>query len=711
MTGQQLIFLEVKIPRNNEYTTEPMEILLANVVRSQKHSLFSRAPILISLNIILKNQKIYFILGIPQEKINFIQSQLLAQYPNAITNLTKNPFRDLNNDTSVFSNRLFLSNSYFYPIKTAKDFEETDPLASVLSTLAKIKDPEAWAVYQIILSDTGKSYAKKINQRITTGIKNEDGNYQTHPDQAIFEEKIKKSLLKTSLQLMASSKKILDELSGSFGVFTNSKDNSLIAKKSCFFNKKKIKEAILSHQATSKTILNIGEIATLWHLPSGKIQLPNINWGRIIITEAPDNLPVTENLTEEEKKDVCFFARTEYKNKMANFGIKRTDRRLHFYTVGKTGTGKSTLIANMAISDIRKGEGVAVIDPHGDLINIILDYIPSSRINDVCYFNPADPQYAYAINPLEVRNKEQKELVVSGIISIFYKLYSYSWGPRLEYILRNTLLTLVEVPGSTLVDVIKILTEQDYRRKIAAQLENPSLKSFWNNEFDQMPHRLKQEAISPILNKVGQFVSSPLINKIISPSRSQINLEKIMNEGKIILADLSQGKLGEDNSALLGAMLITQIQLAAMNRVNIAEENRRDFYLFVDEFQNFATKSFIKILSEARKYRLCLTLANQYMAQLDEEVQSAIFGNIGSIASFIVGNQDAAVLSKEFGEEYDENDLISLDQFQILSKLSINGRTSTPFLAHTLPLLECRNKKRDKIIKASRQRFGKKISK
>jgi hypothetical protein len=708
MANQELSFLEVRLPKNNTYTTEQMEALLANLTKVKKKKLFSSSQPPLGLNIISQNQKIRFFFGVPQKKINFTQSQILAQYPDCLISLKKNPLLSLPKFDKASICQLVLSDSYYYPLKTVEDFADTDPLSSILATLAKIKDPNDWAGYQLIITGENKKATKRVNNKILTGIKDEDGNYRSHPDQALFEKKITKALLTTSINLFASNKNILDELSGSFGVFTNPKGNNLTKKKPNFLNKKRLASSIISHQPRKKTILNLSETATLWHLPGEKVALPNIAWGRTITTEAPDDLPVTQNLTKSEKKDTCFFARTEYKNQIANFGIKRADRRLHFYTIGKTGTGKSTLIANMAISDIRKGEGVAVIDPHGDLINILLDYIPSHRINDVCFFNPADKEYAYPLNPLEVTNKEQKELVASSILAIFYKLYSYSWGPRLEHIFRNTLLTLVEVPNTTLVNVIDILTKKSYRSSIVKKLDNPSLVSFWQNEYEKMPNRLQGEAISPILNKVGQFVSSPLIRQIIRWPQSKINLEEIMDEGKILLADLSGGKLGEDNSALLGAMLITQIQLAAMNRVNIPEKSRRDFYLFVDEFQNFATTSFIKILSEARKYRLCLTLANQYMAQLDENVQSAIFGNIGSLASFIIGNQDAQVLAREVADNYDENDLISLDQFQILTKLAINGRTSVPFLAYTLPLPNCANQGKDKVIKVSRQHFGRK---
>jgi len=305
-----------------------------------------------------------------------------------------------------------------------------------------------------------------------------------------------------------------------------------------------------------------------------------------------------------------------------------------------------------------------------------------------------------------VDDPTQAELVASGIVSIFYKLYAHSWGPRMEYILRNTLLTLAQTSHTTLVDVPKILSHKKFRDKVVEQLQDQVLKDFWIKEYNRYPDRLREEAINPILNKVGQFVTSPLIRSLIGQPKSTINLERIMNEGKVIILNLSQGRLGEDNAALLGAMLITKIQLAAMNRVNIPEEKRLDFYLYVDEFQNFATRAFIKILSEARKYRLNLCLANQYMAQIDEDVQKAILGNAATLISFLVGAEDAHILEREFGSVYTEQDLVGLSNFQIVTKLAVDNLTSRPFFAYTLPLPVSKNQNRPKVIRVSRERFS-----
>ncbi|MBI4059395.1 type IV secretion system DNA-binding domain-containing protein [Candidatus Microgenomates bacterium] len=414
-------------------------------------------------------------------------------------------------------------------------------------------------------------------------------------------------------------------------------------------------------------------------------------------------------MTDEQKQDVNFFAKTNFRNQETIFGIKTIDRRRHVYIVGKTGTGKSTLIANMAIDDIRKGRGVGIIDPHGDLSEVILDYIPARRVSDVVYLEPFDSERPFSLNVLEIKNRQHKDLVASGIISIFYKLYRESWGPRLEYILRNVILTLLEVEGSTLVDILNLLNDRNFRERVVDRLQDPVLKNFWQKEFERMSDNLRTEAISPIQNKVGQFVSSKMIRNIVGNPKSTIDLEQIMNEGKILILNLSQGKLGEDNASLLGAMIITQLQLAAMNRSFTQEEERRDFFLYVDEFQNFATSSFIKILSEARKYRLSLTLANQYIGQLEEGIQKAIFGNAGTLLSFVVGATDARILTKEFGELYTENDLVALGKYEIIARLSIDNMTSSPFPANTLPLPSLKNENKDKIKRLSRERYGRKV--
>jgi hypothetical protein len=511
-----------------------------------------------------------------------------------------------------------------------------------------------------------------------------------------------------------SAQMLVGQIAGAFGTFSLSEGNSLGFPKRT--NQFELMQALRNRtmkEVPRGQFLNLLEIASLFHLPNMSMaSMKNLAWGKTIKGEPPDNLPVEEELNEEERNLTTFFAKTEYKNKMANFGLKLGDRRRHFYILGKSGTGKSTLIANMAMTDMAHNQGLGVIDPHGDLCDILLDYIPDNRVKDVIYLDPSDVDNPFRLNPLEVKRPEHKELVASGIVAIFAKIFYYSWGPRLEYILRNTLMTLVEIPGSTLVDVINILTNDSFRAQVVAQLPRESvvLINFWEREFNEYPDKLKTEAIAPILNKVGQFVGSPTIRRIIGHPVSTVNLEEIMNTGKIVLLNLSQGKLGEDNATLLGAMFITQFQQAAMNRVNIPEETRRDFFLYVDEFQNFATTSFIKILSEARKYRLGLVLANQYTAQLPEEIQAAIFGNVGSVASFVVGADDADRLMKEYGGLYTVDDLVSLDKFQIITKVAVDNRISGAFPAYTLPMPPNKTTNRQKVIDLSRETYTKNMA-
>jgi hypothetical protein len=450
------------------------------------------------------------------------------------------------------------------------------------------------------------------------------------------------------------------------------------------------------------------ELATLFHLPNQTLAgIMNIAWGKKLMGEPPEDLPiVTADMTPEAKREINVFARALYKNKPTVYGLSRKDRRRHMYVIGKTGTGKSTLLANMAINDLKNNEGLCVIDPHGDLIDILLNYIPSHRINDTIYFDPSDTERTVKLNLFEGNNVVHRELIASGIVSVFKKLYAYSWGPRLEYILRNALLTLLKSETARMSDIVDMLTDANFRSKIVEKLDDPILKNFWVNEFDPMQEKQRNEAIAPILNKVGQFVSSPLVRDVVNARKSSFSIEEAMDQGKIILVNLSQGKLGEDNATLLGAMLITKIQLAAMARVNTPEEQRRDFYLYVDEFQNFATESFSKILSEARKYRLNLILANQYIAQIPEDVQKAIFGNCGSILSFVLGAEDSNVFSKEFGSQFTPDDLVSLNRHQIISKLSIDNQICDPFPAETLPLAKSSNMNKDKVVKASSERYA-----
>ena len=399
-------------------------------------------------------------------------------------------------------------------------------------------------------------------------------------------------------------------------------------------------------------------------------------------------------------------------NRDQKFGIKADDRRRHIYVIGKTGVGKSTLLENMAVADITSGKGIAVIDPHGELAEKLLDYIPEERLDDVIYFDPSDMEYPIAFNPMEQVNPEFRHLVASGLMGVFKKIWVDAWSARMEYILTNTLLALLELPNATVLGVLRMFAEPPYRKKIVDNLQDPVIKAFWQNEFARYSQKLETEALAAIQNKVGQFVSTPLIRNILGQPRSTINMRELMDTGKIFIANLSKGKMGEDNSALLGAMIISRLQLAAMSRVDMPEERRRDFYMYVDEFQNFATDSFASILSEARKYHLSLTLAHQYIGQLvtndgNTKIRDAVFGNVGTIVSFRVGAADGEFLEKEFMPEFLQNDLVNLSKYTAYIKLMIDGVASKPFSMSTLvPQPAPLQSYRDIIIKNTRQHYG-----
>lgn len=461
------------------------------------------------------------------------------------------------------------------------------------------------------------------------------------------------------------------------------------------FRKRKLNETF---------VLNTEELATIYHMPNMTVKTPNIHWVKSKKIEPPTDLPTPDGASEEE---FTLLGKTNFRGMREEFGIRADDRRRHIYIIGKTGMGKSTLLENMIYSDIANGKGVGVIDPHGDLADAVLKFIPSDRTNDVVVFDPSDREWPVAFNMLENVDPAFNSIVASGLVGIFKKIYADSWGPRLEHILRNTILALLEYPNTTMLGILRILSDETFRRQVVKKITDPMVKSFWMNEFGQWDQKFRTEAISPIQNKVGQFLSSPIIRNIVGQPKSSIDLRFAMDKGKIIVCNLSKGKIGEDNSALLGAMLITKFQLDAMSRANIVEKERKDFSLYVDEFQNFATEAFATILSEARKYRLNITMANQYIAQMPDEVRDAVFGNVGSLLSFQVGFDDAEYISQQFAEEVTANDLINLDKFSVYGRILVDLMPTKTFSFNTFPSPEEAELERyEKIMNTSRQRYA-----
>lgn len=383
--------------------------------------------------------------------------------------------------------------------------------------------------------------------------------------------------------------------------------------------------------------------------------------------------------------NITVFARTAFRKDSVVFGIRQADRRAHLYLLGKTGTGKSTLLETLVLSDVKNGRGFALLDPHGDLVKKIKSQIPWSRRDDVIDFDVPDSTQPYGFNPLSNVPKDKRPLAASGLIQVFKHLWNDSWGPRLEYILRNCLLSLLDFPNADLSGILKLLSDKNFRREVLPFIQNEQIKEFWIKEYDKYTERLKAEAISPIQNKVGAFLSHPLLRKILLTPEKTLNLRKAMDEGKILLVNLAKGSLGEDTANLLGSLLISRFDLAALSRANIPENERKDFTLYLDEFHNFTTQSLVLMLSELRKYHLSLVIANQYLTQIDTTIRDAVLGNVGTLVIFRIGANDAEALAPEFAPEFSASDFTNLPNYHIYLKLMIDGKISRPFSAVTLP--------------------------
>ncbi|MDP2650981.1 MAG: type IV secretion system DNA-binding domain-containing protein [bacterium] len=407
---------------------------------------------------------------------------------------------------------------------------------------------------------------------------------------------------------------------------------------------------------------------------------------------------------------ITYFAQTDARNKKVNFGIKAKDRSKHVYVIGKTGMGKSTLLENIAVQDIKNGEGLAFIDPHGKTADLLLEYIPPERVKDVVYFAPFDTDHPISFNVLESVDPDKRHLVVSGLMSTFKKIWQDAWSARMEYILTNTLLALLEYPDATLLGVNRMLSDKKFREKVVSNVTDPAVKSFWTEEFAHYTERMAAEAVPAIQNKIGQFTANALIRNMIGQAKSSFNIREIMDSKKIMIINLSKGRVGETNANLLGGMLITKIYLAALSRADVPDRALKElpnFYLFVDEFQSFANESFADILSEARKYKLNLTMAHQYIEQMEEEVRAAVFGNVGTMIVFRVGAYDAEILEKEFAPQFTAEDIVNLGFAQIYLKLMIDGISSPPFSATTLPPIpQPETSSMQEAIEMSRRQFS-----
>lgn len=529
----------------------------------------------------------------------------------------------------------------------------------------------------------------------------------------IFVSNVRVSVVMPIGQSAAGQHK-LEEIVGSFKQFTLPNCNGFKP------NRIRSQMTLVPRFSMVPYILSVEELATLWHFPNALVKTPNIDWVMSKKLEPPVDLPVTGlGSGVGDGDELTMLGEAVFRGRRTKFGIRPDDRRRHMYIIGKTGMGKSTLLENMIFSDVQSGKGVAVIDPHGDLIEAVLKIIPPERTNDVILFDPADKDYPLSFNMLAANNPDQYPLVVSGLMSVFTKLWPDVWSGRMEHILRNTLLALIESQGNSMLGILRMFSDDVFRAKVVSHLNDRLVRSFWEDEYAGWSEKYRTEAIAAIQNKIGQLLSVPMIRNIVGQTVSRLSIREAMDSGKIILVNLSKGNLGEDNSAFLGSMLVTKFQLDAMSRTDIPEKDRRDFYLYVDEFQNFATESFATILSEARKYRLNLTLANQYIGQLmigdggkSAALKDAVFGNVGSTVCFQVGFEDAEELSLQFEELVDPKDILSLPKYHAYMRLMVSGMPSKPFSVSTLPppKLEDDPERIRVIRRASRERYCEKRS-
>lgn len=486
----------------------------------------------------------------------------------------------------------------------------------------------------------------------------------------------------------------IQEVAGSFGQFSQSHLAS--------FRLGPIRKGQLPRRfRCRRSLLSSEEIATLWHPPTSTVQTPHL--ARVESRE----LPPPQNLPAMEAAHTAALGLASYRGREIPFGMALDDRRRHLALLGKTGMGKSTLLERLASSDIAAGRGIALLDPHGDLADHLLSTVPKRRTNDVLFFNAGDRGYPIAFNPLALHRADDRSLVASNVLSAFKKLYAHFWGPRMEYIFHNVLLALLELPDVTLLSVVRMLSDARYRADIVGRIDDPAVRAFWMQEFTAMHPKLQAEAIAPIQNKVGQLMTSPILRGIIGQPRSAIDLRRIMDRRQVLIVNLSKGRIGEDASNLLGSLLISSIQLAAMSRADVPEEWRSDFFLYVDEVQSFATEAFSVILSEARKYRLSLIVANQYLAQLDDATFHALFGNLGTLIAFQAGVKDAELLAGQLGSELTPQDLMMLARYHAYARMLIDGQPSRPFSLKTLPPGIPTDAERGDIIrKVSRHRYA-----
>jgi len=632
----------------------------------------------------VSNIKLY--VGIPKDFKNYFENTFYANYPTS-------DLLELKDSLSLPQKREWLQFSKEGTLLTKEEFTRggtyMDPMNGIFSLYNMVDQNSRLDLYFTYTFKLKKHFLQYINNVLKRIREPKKKNPDGTPIEKPKEEK--------------------PEIYGSFSYKITSKDHyakenlkkNIIAVFAPFISngKIKVKTSEKFHGMMHAQAVNFFHIPTMENFNKG------LEYTLYKKLPYPTNLSTLKNT---DTKDLTILGNTDYRGEKITFGIREEDKFRHMYIVGKTGTGKSTFIANLLKSDMIAGNGLALLDPHGELVDTVLEHIPTNRINDVILFDVSDADYPIGFNLLQGATEEEKNLIASGVVSTFKKLFDNSRWPRLEYILRNVAIALVDYPNATLMHILRMLTDKSFREEVISHVKDAVVLKFRTNEFAKWNDKQREEAVGPITNKVGQFLSSKLVRNIFGQPRTKLNLRKAMDEGKIILVNLSKGRIGEDNANMIGSLLVTKFQIDAMSRANIAAHERRPFYLYIDEFQNFASESFATILSEARKYKLALIVANQYTAQLDEKTRDAIFGNVGTTIAFTLGKDDADMITGQFKNMASVNDLISLPKYTAYTRLMIDGISSDPFSMKTLPITtpEWSLELIDKIRKQSRQRYA-----
>ena len=744
------VLLILEIPKTNDKKELAAEQLFASLhgILRDKHELkLSRgAQEHLSFEVASVNGQIRFYVWTPRSLQSFVEGQIYAQYPTVQIHRASEDYTEHERDHSVtYTTEMTLTASEFLPIKTFQTFE-VDPLAGITGTLAKLESTGEELWIQVLAKPVEDSWQIEADHWISrlregstsilpsvggsmrwlgglfaalwrppeeglSGGKGPEISERNKTRIAEAEKKATKLGYEVKIRLaylgenQTNAKLRMQALVGTFKQFNSTNLNGFKPIKAAYgkeFLEKYRRRAFFG----DGFILNIEELASVFHLPHTNVETPNIVWASAKTAEPPSKLPV---LTGSDTNDdqISAFGVTNFRGINHQFGMLRYDRSRHVYIIGQTGAGKSGLLELFALSDIFHSQGYAIIDPHGDFAINNMKFIPGSRLNDVVYFNPADTAYPLGFNPLEVTNPNQKTNISSEVIGVLKRMFGESWGPRLEYILRYTILALLDRPETTMLDITRMLTDKTFRKETLGYCRDTVVLQFWNVEFASWNDKFVAEAVAPVLNKVGAFTANPIIRNIIGQPKSTFNIRQIMDEGKILIVNLSKGLIGEDNAAILGSFLVTKIQLAAMSRSDIPDiRDRRPFYLYVDEFQNFATDSFATILSEARKYGLNLTVANQYISQMNETVRDAVFGNVGTMISFRVSADDAPILAKQFEPNFEAVDLLQMHNRNFVINMVIGGEKTPAFSARTLELPPSQADNTLHIIEHSRRMYS-----